>query len=76
MTDLSFTSSYIFIFVSCIIGFLFGIWNWMSVMSIDISKKPEGYGDRENFIPRNYEKYSENMEDISGKIQRVILNLI
>jgi hypothetical protein len=48
----------------------------MSVMSIDISKKPEGYGDRENFIPRNYEKYSENMEDISGKIQRVILNLI
>jgi hypothetical protein len=45
-------------------------------MNIDISKKPEGHGDKENFIPRNYEKYSENMEDISGKIQRVHFNLI
>jgi hypothetical protein len=42
-------------------------------MKIDISKKPEGHGDRENFIPRNYTKYSENMEDISTKIQKVNL---
>jgi hypothetical protein len=42
-------------------------------MSIDISQKPESHGDKENLIPRNYTKYSENMEDISTKIQRVFL---
>jgi hypothetical protein len=40
-------------------------------MNIDITKKPDGHGDKENFIPRNYEKYTANMEDISSKIQKV-----
>lgn len=39
MTDLSFSFAYTFIFVSCGVGFLFGLYNWFAVMSIDTEKK-------------------------------------
>lgn len=29
--ELSFVFAYTFIFVSCVVGFTFGIWNWFSV---------------------------------------------
>lgn len=35
MTDLSFTFAYTYTFVACAVGFLFGIWNWYVVTSID-----------------------------------------
>lgn len=31
MEALSFGFAYAFIFISCVVGFLFGIWNWAAV---------------------------------------------
>ena len=68
------TSSYIFIFSSCLAGILFGLWNWYSVMSIKISKD-ENKEDTEAPLITN-ENY-KLMEEISEKIQDVnlLLNL-
>jgi len=39
MTDLSFSFAYAYVLSACLVGFLFGIYNWFMVMSIDTTKK-------------------------------------
>jgi hypothetical protein len=63
---LDLTFAYSFILSSCLIGFIFGVWNWYSVMSVKINKKDQ---DSEKSL-LNDENYNL-MEEISEKIQNV-----
>jgi hypothetical protein len=66
--DISFTFAYSFIFASCAVGVLFGLWNWYSVMNIKPEFKEDEYDTESPLISRSNISL---MYDISTKIQEV-----
>jgi hypothetical protein len=71
--DISFTFAYTFIFASCTVGVLFGLYNWYSVMKIKPELKEHDI-DTESPLINN--SNITLMHDISTKIQNVSLNFL
>jgi len=66
--EISFTFAYSFVFASSVIGLIFGLWNWYSVMKI----KPElREQDIDTESPLINNSNITLMHDISTKIQNV-----
>ena len=66
--EISFTFAYSFIFASCGIGLIFGLWNWYSVMSIKPELRDE---DNDTESPLINSTNINLMYDIAEKIQNV-----
>ena len=66
--ELTFTNVYTFLIISCGLGFLYGLYNWISVMPVDIDEKLTG-DDRQNIN----EESLKLMKETSENIQSVIL---
>jgi hypothetical protein len=65
---LSFTFSYPFILCSCLLGLLFGIWNYISVMRINFLKKDV---DMDSETPLIQMENLDKMKEISESVQKV-----
>lgn len=71
MADLTFGFSYTFIFGSCILGFLYGIYNWYMVMSIDINRGHNHENElKRPLVDQHFDSFGE-MVKISELIQNV-----
>jgi hypothetical protein len=66
--EITFTFAYSFIFASCGVGLLFGLWNWYSVMSIKPRLNNE---DTDSESPLISSTNISLMDDIAEKIQNV-----
>lgn len=71
LIKLDFSTAYALIFFSCGAGFLFGLYNWFSVMSLML-EFDKGDGDVESPLMIS-EKSNNLMKEISEKIQKVQL---
>jgi len=61
------TFSYIYISLSCIIGFAYGIFNWYRVSSIELkneSESKEGISDVEESQLKELKIYSKKISDV------------
>jgi len=66
--QISFAFAYSFIFASCAVGLLFGLWNWYSVMSINPKLNQDETDTESPLINSNNITL---MHDIAEKIQNV-----
>jgi len=70
--DISYTFAYTFTLISCLVGFAFGVWNWISVMSIKTDKETRGDSVSSNDMESPIAMTNENiqlMNEIAQKIQ-------
>jgi H(+)-translocating pyrophosphatase len=74
MSELSFGFSYTFIFVSCVVGFVFGIWNWVSVLGIETHF--DNRDDKERPLQTEHRNSNEIMNETSAKIQEGALTFL
>lgn len=63
------TLVYSYIFISCALGFLCGIYNYIKIISVDISN--EGLNDKEGRVIQTEIRIS-TMKSIAEKIDQVI----
>lgn len=71
MTELSFSFAYTYILVACVVGFLFGIWNWIEVTSIDpFSRKKSD--DKEEPLVEHKSHDGKSCIDIMEKTSKLI----
>lgn len=66
LAELTFTNVYIFLIITCCLGFIYGIYNWKSVMKIDLDENLTGE-DRQNISPHSLKL----MKETSSYIQSV-----
>jgi len=71
-TDLSFSFAYTFVFVSCAIGFFFGMLNWFIINDIDI--KLEDDSDKEEDLLDNKKKAAQESNKIMIETSILIQN--
>jgi hypothetical protein len=68
-SGIDFTFAYSFIIGSCVVGFLYGLWNLYSVLSISTEHRT---GDDQE-SPLMGAENNKTMNEISRKIQNVII---
>lgn len=69
MTDLSFSFAYSFTFSACLVGFLFGVYNWFAVLNIDTSGKNK---DNEEKLIQHKTKDGKSCYDIMNQTSKLI----
>lgn len=70
MFEINTTSAYIYISCTCIIGFMFGLWNWSIVSSIELKNNPDEKDGEVQEIPQ---KKLDDLIDSCRKISEVII---
>lgn len=74
MFELSFSFAYIFIFTSCVLGFIYGLYNWSVINDVDTSK-PKGDSESQS-LTKNKENSYDVMNKTSVMIQKGALTFL